>query len=146
MKIAALLLASATLMSVHLTAATSFDTLVNHYFDDYFALNPTKTTGAGFHHPYDTQLEDVSRAGVEKRIALSEKYLPLFEKEPQTDDRDWMISHLHADLVNLRDIRNWEKNPDDYSSAVTSSIFGLISRKFAAPEERIRAVIAREKQ
>ena len=142
MKIAALLLAGATIMS----AASHFDSLVDRYFDESFALQPSQATAAGFHHPYDAQLEDYSRAGIEKRIALSEKYLPLFEKEPQTGDRDWMISHLHAELVNLRDIRSWEKNPDDYSSGVTGSIFGLISRKFAPPEERLRDVIAREKQ
>ncbi|HLH04059.1 MAG TPA: DUF885 domain-containing protein [Bryobacteraceae bacterium] len=142
MKIAALLLAGATIMS----AASHFDSLVDRYFDESFALQPSQATAAGFHHPYDAQLEDYSRAGIEKRIALSEKYLPLFEKEPQSGDRDWMISHLHAELVNLRDIRSWEKNPDDYSSGVTGSIFGLISRKFAPPEERLRDVIAREKQ
>ena len=65
---------------------------------------------------------------------------------PQSDDRDWMIAHLHADLLNNETIREWEKNPDVYSSGVTSSIFTLISRKFAPPEERLRDVIAREKQ
>ena len=57
-----------------------------------------------------------------------------------------MISHLRADLLNTQAIRQWEKNPDFYSSGVTSSIFDLISRKFAPPEVRLRAVIAREKR
>jgi len=142
MKFAALVLASASLMS----AQSPFDKLVDSYFDEYFKLNPTAGTSAGFHHPYDNQLEDYSRAGIDKQIALDEKYLPQFEKAPQSDDRDWVISHLKADLVNQRDIRQWEKNPDVYSSGITSSIFTLISRKFAAPDVRMRAVIAREKQ
>jgi uncharacterized protein (DUF885 family) len=53
---------------------------------------------------------------------------------------------LHADILNQRDIRQWETNPDVYSSGVTGSIFALISRKFAPPETRLRDVIAREKQ
>ncbi|HEY7212251.1 MAG TPA: DUF885 domain-containing protein [Bryobacteraceae bacterium] len=142
MKIAALLVASATLM----TAQSSFDKLVDQYFDENFALNPSAATASGFHRPYDAQLEDASQTGVEKQIALDEKYLALFEKMRQSDDRDWLISHLHADLVNQRDIRQWEKNPDVYSSGIAQSIFGLISRKFAPPEERLRSVIAREKQ
>lgn len=142
MKFAALLLLGATVMA----AQNSFDNLVNQYFDDYFHLNPTAATASGFHHPYDTQLEDYSRAGVEKGIALDKKYLPLFEHMPQSDDRDLMISHLRADLLNTEQIRQWEKNPDVYSSGVTGSIFGLMSRKFAPPEVRMKDVIAREKQ
>jgi uncharacterized protein (DUF885 family) len=142
MKFVALLLMSASVM----TAQPSFDKLVDQYFDDYFHLNPTAATAFGFHHPYDTQLEDYSRAGIEKGIALDEKYLPLFEKMPQSDDRDLVISHLRADIINTQEIRQWETNPDLYSSSVTSSIFGLISRKFAPPEERLRDVIAREKE
>ncbi len=129
-----------------MAAQSPFDNLVNRYFDDYFRLNPTAATAAGFHGPNDGQLEDFSRAGIEKQIALDEKYLPEFEKMPQSDDRDWVISHLHADILNQRAIRQWEKNPDFYSSGVTGSIFSLISRKFASPEERLRDVIAREKQ
>ncbi len=129
-----------------MTAQTSFDALVDRYFDDYFHLNPTAATAAGFHRPYDEQLEDYSRAGVEKQIALDQKYLPEFGKMPQSDDRDWVISHLHGDLLNQQTIRQWEKNPDVYSSGVTNSIFGLISRKFAPPEERLRDVISRERK
>ncbi len=142
MKFVALLLASASLMA----AQTPFDKLVDRYFDNYFHLNPTSATASGFHQPYDSQLEDYSRAGIEQGVALDNKYLPLFEKMPQSDDRDLVISHLRADILNTQDIRQWEKNPDVYSSGVTGSIFGLISRKFAPPEERLRDVIAREKQ
>ncbi len=142
MKFVALLLASVTTMA----AQSSFDKLVDQYFDDNFHLNPSFATASGFHKPYDTQLEDYSRAGVEKEIALDEKYLALFEKMPQTDDRDWIISHLHADLLANRDIRVWEKNPDIYSSGPTGSIFSLISRKFAPQPDRMRDVIAREKR
>ncbi len=142
MKFAALLLASASLM----TAQSSFDRLVDQYFDEYFHLNPSAATAAGFHHPFDAQLEDYSRAGIKREVALDNKYLPLFESMPQSDDRDLVISHLRADILNTQDIRQWEKNPDVYSSGVTSSIFGLISRKFAPAEERIRDVIAREQQ
>lgn len=142
MKLAVLLLGSISIA----TAQSPFDTLVNRYFDDYFRLNPTAATAAGFHGPDDGHLEDYSRAGVDKEIALDEKYLPEFEKMPQSDDRDWVISHLHADVLNQREIRQWEKNPDVYSSGVTGSIYSLISRKFAPPDERLRDVIAREKQ
>ncbi len=40
----------------------------------------------------------------------------------------------------------WEKNPDLYSSGITSSAFTIMSRTFAAPEVRLKALIARERQ
>lgn len=127
-------------------AQSSFDGLVDRYFDDYFRLNPTAATTAGFHDPYDEQLEDYSARGTQERLEMNEKYLAEFEKEPATDDRDVMISHLRAELLNIRNIRQQEINPDFYSSGITASIFTLMSRNFAPPEERLRDVIARERK
>ena len=107
MKFAALVLAGASLMA----AQSQLDTLVDAYFNDYFKLNPSAATASGFHRPYDMQLEDYSRAGIDKQIALDEKYLPLFENVPQSDERDLVISNLHADLLDKRDIRNGRKIP-----------------------------------
>lgn len=127
-------------------AQASFDALVDRYFDDYFRLAPTAATVAGFHQPYDSQLEDSSAHHIEERIGIDEKYLAEFEKMPASDDRELMISRLKADLLNMRDIRQQEKNPDYYSSGVTASIFTLMSRNFAPPEERLKDVIAREEK
>ena len=142
MKMLALLLSGALVMS----AQSQFDSTVDRYFDDYFRLNPTAATTAGFHHPYDSQLEDYSTAGTQAEIAMDRKYLREFSALPVSDDRDWVISHINADLLNLQNIRQQETNPDVYSSGPTASIFTLISRKFAPPEERLRAVMAREKK
>jgi uncharacterized protein (DUF885 family) len=142
MKTLALLISGVAVMN----AQSSFDALVDRYFDDYFRLTPTAATAAGFHHPYDSQLEDYSARGFEERLAMDEKYLAEFEKEPAVDDRDLMISHLKADLLNIRNIRQRETNPDFYSSGITASIFTLMSRNFAPPEERLRDVIARERK
>ncbi len=129
-----------------MSAQSRFDALVDRYFDDYFRLSPTAATAAGFHHPYDSQLEDYSAQAISQRIALDQKYLAEFSQMPDSDDRDWVISHLNADLLNIQNIRQQETNPDYYSSGVTVSIFTLMSRKFAPPEERLRDVIAREQK
>jgi uncharacterized protein (DUF885 family) len=140
MKMLALLICGASLM----TAQSSFDALVDRFFDEDFHFSPTFATVAGFHHPYDSQLEDYSARAVQERVAMYRRYLAEFEKAPASDDRDLMIAHLHADLLDLENIRQWETNPDYYSSGITVSIFTLMSRKFASPEERLRDVIARE--
>jgi uncharacterized protein (DUF885 family) len=140
MKLLAFLLAGATLMC----AQTDFDQLVDRYFDDQFRLNPSNGTAAGFHQ-YDSQLEDYSAKANQERIAVDRKYLAEFEKVAPSPDREIVIAHIHGDLLSLESIRPWQKNPDYYSSSVTSSIFGLISRKFAPPADRLKSVIAREK-
>src|SRR5947208_10031175 len=57
-----------------------------------------------------------------------------------------MIAAIHSALLEEDRVQMRRKNPDSYSGAVTSSIFSLIKRNFAPPEERLRSVIAREKQ
>ncbi len=140
MKLLALLLGGATLMC----AQTDFDQLVDRYFDDQFRLEPSSGTAAGIHQ-YDSQLEDYSAKANQERIAVDRKYLAEFEKVAPSPDRDIVIARIHGDLLSLESIRPWQKNPDYYSSSVTSSIFGLISRKFAPPADRLKSVIAREK-
>lgn len=76
---------------------------------------------------------------------MDRQYLAKFESIPQSDDRDVMLARIRAELLAIEEIRSWEKNPDDYSSGVTSSIFSLIKRKFAPPDARLKSVIAREK-
>lgn len=142
MKWLATLLAGAMVMN----AQTSFDTLVDQYFDDYFRLNPSMATAAGFHKPYDSELESYSSDAFQSRVALNEKYLPVLEAQPAGDERDWMISHLHSDLLTIQNIRPQITNPDFYSSGVTASIFSIMSRNFASPEERLRSLIEREKK
>jgi uncharacterized protein (DUF885 family) len=120
----------------------SFD----RFFDDYFfRFYPTQGTAAGFHQ-YDTKLEDYSRNGVQQRIEVLHRFERQFAAAPETDDRDLVLGRIRADLLELEEIRQWEKNPDVYSSGPTSSIFGLMSRNFAPQPERLKSVIARERQ
>ena len=142
MKILALLIGGASIMA----AQSSFDRLVDRYFDEYFRATPTAATAAGFHGANDAQLEDYSRQAVEQRIAMYRRYLAEFENAPASDDRDLMVARLKADLLNTENIRHWETNPDYYSSGITGSIFTLMSRNFAPADERLRDVIGREQK
>jgi uncharacterized protein (DUF885 family) len=139
---------SATLMA----KPRGFHELVDAYFDDYFKANPSAATSIGFHQ-YDSQLEDFSLAAHERTRQRLQKYLTEFEAvKPQTlspldrDDREIMIATIHSALLEEERVQMWRRNPDNYSSAVTSSIFSLIKRNFAPLEVRLRLVIEREKQ
>jgi len=130
----------------------TFHELVDTYFEDYFKTNPSQATGVGFHQ-YDSQLEDFSAAAHQENRRKLLTYLAEFEAiGPRTlsqgdrDDREIMIASIHSLLLEEERVQMWRKNPDVYSGAVTGSIFALIKRDFAPLDERLRSVIAREKQ
>ena len=132
--------------------AADFNSLVDKYFDFHFEFNPTEATQAGFHQ-YDSKLEDYSAAGRKREIAGLKDYLAKFERlrrsslPPDTAaDLAWMISAIRSQLLELESIQMWRKDPDGYTSGVTNSIFLLMKRNFAPPEERLRSVISRERQ
>ena len=130
----------------------TWNRLVDSFFDDFFKLNPTQATSAGFHQ-HDSELEDYSRKGIEEQIALAKSYLgrlgafdvkSLSAEERQ--DYRLLDNDLKSTLLELQDLRAWEKNPDHYSSGLTQSAFVIMSRKFAPPEQRLRSLIDREKK
>jgi uncharacterized protein (DUF885 family) len=130
----------------------AWNTLVDRYFDDYFVLNPTSATAAGFHQ-YDAQLEDYSAAAVQKQTADLHKWeseVAAFDpkglNETETADREMLLANIRSQLLDNETIRSWEKKPDNYSSGVTQSVFEIMSRKFAPPDDRLRSVVEREKQ
>lgn len=134
-----------------MAGAQTFSEQVDKYFDDvYFRFNPTSGTAAGFHQ-YDRLLEDYSKAAVEERQVVlhraEKQFSALAVKSPEEQgDRELILNDIHATLLELEQIRGWEKNPDRYSGGITNSIFVLMSRTFAPPEERLQSVIARELQ
>lgn len=137
------------------TSAAAFDAqydqLVDQYFDGYFKLHPTEGTSAGFHQ-YDSQLEDFSRAGLDRDLAFLKEYQQKFAavhppSSPQDlADLELLRSSIAGQLLDLENIRMWEKDPDMYSGFVSASAFTIMSRNYASQEERLRALVAREKQ
>src|SRR5271154_548111 len=116
---------------------------VDRFFDNvYFKFTPTTGTASGFHQ-YDALLADYSKAAV----VTQTKALHAAEKEfaalPPDPDRDLILNYIRATLLELEQVRGWEKNPDNYSSGITNSVFVIMSRTFAPPADRLQSVIAR---
>jgi uncharacterized protein (DUF885 family) len=134
-------------------SASSFGTLCDRYFDEaYFKYGPTAGTLAGFHQ-YDTQLEDYSRSGVDSQVAALHDFEKQFAAIPANSldeeaqgDLNLVLGNIRSTLLTLETIRSWEKNPDTYSSGITNSAFSIMERKFASPDERLKSLVAREKQ
>ena len=144
-----------TARSTSETWKQQFEKLSNDYLDQvYLRYQPTVGTQAGYHQ-YDTQLEDYSR----KSIAPEIRSLKSFEKRISAihaddgaadfvprSDREIVLANIRSRLLTLETIRPWEKNADNYSSTCANGAFTLMERKFASPDERLRSLIAREKQ
>ena len=133
-------------------ATADYDTLVDAYFDQYFTFHPTSGTASGFHQ-YDGMLEDYSQKSVESQISFLKGEWEKFSGLPtaqlsgeQRADLQILLSDIDSQLLELKQIRGWQRNPDTYSSSPTYSIFILMSRNFAPPEERLKSVIAREQK
>jgi len=120
--------------------------LADRFFDEfYFPDSPTTATSAGI-HKYDGELENYSKAANLARISKLKQFESQFAKLPADPDRDLILSHIRAELLDLEDIRSWEKNPDLYSSGITNSAYVIMSRTFAPPDVRLRALISRERK
>ena len=134
-------------------AAQTFSFVSDQFFTDvYFHFSPTAGTQAGLHQ-YNTELEDYSAANVEKQVAALHAYeKKLLAIDPSAldasvaADYQILLNSIRSQLLSLEVIRNWEKNPDNYSSGVTNSIFVLMERPFAPVNTRLRQAIEREKQ
>jgi len=134
---------------------TQFTKVSDEYFDQvYFRYGPTNGTMAGYHQ-YDGQLENYSRRNVEAEIAALKSFEQRVEAiHPDNatadfaarSDRQMVLANIRTQLLTLETIRPWEKNADNYSSICANGAFVLMERKFASPDERLRSLVAREKQ
>ncbi len=134
------------------SANKAFMQLADDYFDTFlFPQNPSQATQLGI-HMYDDKLEDYSKANINYEIATLKKFEkkvnavnPAQLDEQTQADRELVLNNIRSQLLSLQTIRAWEKNPDTYSSGITSSVFLLIKQNFAPASERLRSLIAREK-
>jgi len=129
-----------------------FNRLVDNYFDFYFQFHPKEATAAGFHQ-YDSKLEDYSRASREGEISNLRTFGAEFDRlDPaklpaeSAGDLAFLQNTIKARLLELQSVQMWRKDPGLYVGDTTDSIFVLVKRSFAPPEERLRSVIARARQ
>jgi len=132
---------------------TAWNELADQYFDTvYFPYQPTNGTLAGFHQ-YDAQLERYDRDSIAKQATALHTFEHRVSEFPKNGlgewtagDRQLVLNNIHSVLLTIETIKPWEKNPDYYSTGITGSAFSLMERKFAPPEDRLRSLIARERQ
>ena len=122
------------------------------FFKEYFALQPVQATNNGV-HDYDRQLPDLSPAGRAAYDAMLARYAAQGQalktdgwSVAQRDDLEYLIGAIKGYLLDDRQVRLLDKDPNVYLGLATDSVFGLIKRDFASAPERLKSVIEREKQ
>jgi hypothetical protein len=144
--------AAAVLAGAAPAKAQSFQSVVETYYNDEFRAHPIAATDIGV-HDYDAEVDDLSRDGQAKNTARLHKALDtLTAIDPATlsvsdrDDREILIGSIRGKLLDAETIRYWQKDPDVYVSSATSAVFNLVHRDFAPLVDRLRSVIARERE
>ena len=145
-------LAAAVLAGATPAEAQSFQNLVTTFYDNEFRAHPIAATSIGV-HDYDAEVDDLSRDGQAKDTARLHTALDaLTAIDPATlsagdrDDREMLINSIKGTLLDVETIRYWQKDPDVYVRSATSAVFSLVHRDFAPLADRLRSVIARERQ
>jgi uncharacterized protein (DUF885 family) len=131
-------------------ATVSFNGMVDEFFDTYFHFHPSEGTYVGLHQ-YDNLLEDFSQKSRDAELSflLEAKQEAGYTNsevlnDEQRIDLKLISNAINARILELQEIRMWQKNPDIYSSTGSSSVYLLMSRNFAPPADRLKSVIARE--
>ena len=130
-----------------------FQKVSDEYFDQvYFPHQPTSGTVAGYHQ-YDAKLEDFSHTSIDAEVSDLNQFLDRVSAIPAASldqttrgDRQMVLGEIHSRLLTLQTIRPWAKNADNYPSTCANAAFTLMERKFAPADDRLRSLIAREKQ
>lgn len=133
-------------------AESKFAQLVDNYFDAQFKRSPNWGTQLGFHQ-YDNLAPDLSARAIGEQISELKDFEKQFaETKPDGLSKQSKIdlalinSQIKSQLLELDEMKEWEINPDEYSSTANSMVFELMKRDFEPLAERMRSVIAREKK
>ncbi len=132
--------------------AAQYERFVREFLDWYYAANPTRATRLGIHE-HNTRLPDLSRAGIQRTVGELRSWLTRLEAiDRQALDGDafydyQILDHaIRAELLELEEVRSWQKNPNTYNSLIAGGISSLASRDFAPVEQRMRSIMARAEQ
>ena len=127
-----------------------------HFVDDLlsylYEAQPTHATFDGV-HTHDDLLEDLSRQGLESHTHALSGYLRRLEEinvagltDMERLDHRMIGANLRARMLELEEIRTWEKNPQYYSDILASSLAGQALFNHAPADERARRVLSKLRQ
>jgi uncharacterized protein (DUF885 family) len=131
-------------------AAAKFPKLVTEYLQDLHSRHPVLAASSGI-HTWDAQLEDYSPTAITAECNAIKAFQSRLEKIPplelrMSDTMDYQIlaSNMNARLLELEQIKNYERNPLVYNDPIATGLLQLAIFESAPAEVRLRQVIAKE--
>ncbi|MDT5293687.1 MAG: hypothetical protein QOJ76_567, partial [Acidobacteriota bacterium] len=122
------------------------------YLRGYYAFNPSEATSAGLHE-FDEKLEERGPDSVAREVRRLRGVLAELARVPEwrlsAESRyDYLVlqSHARAQLLELEDVRMWRRDPNIYNRLVSSGIDNILKRAYSPVEQRLPAILARERQ
>jgi uncharacterized protein (DUF885 family) len=129
-----------------------FQQLADAYLRGYYEFNPTEATALGLHE-YDARLESRSRESIAAEVKRLNSALAQLARinsnllSPESRyDYLTLASHARAQLLELEEIRMWQRDANIYNRLAASSIDNILKRNYAPIEQRLEAVLARQRE
>lgn len=133
-------------------AAGKFPSLVAEYLRDLHSRHPALAAASGIHW-WDGRLEDYSPEAVGAEIAAIKSFQARLEKVPplelalsDTFDYQILASNMKARLLELEEIKSYERNPQVYNDPISTGLLQLAMFDYAPADQRLRNAIAKEKE
>lgn len=132
-------------------AAAKFPGLVSEYLQDLHSRHPAVAAGSGI-HTWDGQLEDYSAQAIGAEISAIKAFQSRLQKIPPlelalSDTYDYQIlsNNMSARLLELEEIKSYERNPQVYNDPISTGLLQLAMFESAPADARLGLVIAKEK-
>lgn len=133
-------------------AAADFPKLVDEYLMDLYSRHPSLAAATGL-HAWDGLLEDFSGEAINAEISAIKKFQSRLEKIPAFElglsevfDYQIINSNMKSRLLELEQIKSFERNPLVYNDAISGGLLQIASFEYAPAESRIRHLISKQKQ
>ena len=122
------------------------------YLRGHFTFYPSEATALGVHE-FDNVLEARDADSVAREVRRLRGALAALARVPETrlspEARyDYLVlqSHARAELLELEDVRMWQRNPNVYNQLLASGVDNILKRNYAPIASRLDALVARERQ
>ena len=135
--------------AVPVSGDAAFEKLSENYLTGFLAWRPANGVALGYHE-YDGKVTDLGKESIGKELGRLKDFDQQLAATDTTllsakDFYDFRIlrSAIKNEIFNFEDMGEFDRNPMTYAGAVDVSIY--IKRNFAPLEERLKSIIAIEK-
>ena len=126
--------------------------IASEYLHGYLAFYPSEATALGVHE-FDGVLEARDSVTVAREVRRLRAALAVLARVSEwrlsTEAHyDFLVlqAHARAELLELEDVRMWQRNPNVYNRLLASGVDNILKRNYAPIAARLDALIAREQQ